>query len=323
MDRGGTVKILDMGLARFFRDEGDDLTKKFDENCVLGTADYCAPEQALNSHAVDIRVDIYSLGATFYYCLTGRTPFGDGTTAQKIIWHQMKEPTPIRELRPEVPQGLADGRGEDDGQAVEERYQTPAEVFEALAPWDAGDIAAAPRGRDAAAVPALARGRAPPTPARSAAPPPRRWCSRAPPGPARASGVQEPTAISRAPGSRSAKAAKSPEARDAEPEDEPCSIPAGRSGCCRPASAGPPCCSLLLGGVGLLWALSDRSKPVAVAPPARPRGTPRHAGRGPTIPFGRRSNRPRAGRSGYHSGRERGGTFTRRNTTPPSPTMAT
>ena len=67
VDRTGTVKILDMGLARFFHDEEDMLTKKYDEN-VLGTADYLAPEQALDSHGVDIRADIYSLGATFYFC---------------------------------------------------------------------------------------------------------------------------------------------------------------------------------------------------------------------------------------------------------------
>src|SRR6516165_9669120 len=58
VDRTGVVKILDMGLARFFHDEEDILTKKYDEN-VLGTADYLAPEQALDSHGVDIRADLY------------------------------------------------------------------------------------------------------------------------------------------------------------------------------------------------------------------------------------------------------------------------
>jgi serine/threonine protein kinase len=140
VDRSGTVKILDMGLARFFRDDGDDLTKKYDEDCVLGTADYCAPEQVMNSHGVDIRADIYSLGATFYFCLTGRTPFGPGTTAQKIIWHQMKEPTPVRELRPEVPEELAAVQAKMMAKAVEERYQTPVEVDEALARFDTEDI---------------------------------------------------------------------------------------------------------------------------------------------------------------------------------------
>ena len=75
VSREGTVKILDMGLARFFNDEDDILTRKFDET-VLGTADYLAPEQAIDSHTVDIRADIYSLGATFYYMLSGKTPFG-------------------------------------------------------------------------------------------------------------------------------------------------------------------------------------------------------------------------------------------------------
>src|SRR5581483_8642012 len=59
VDRTGQVKILDLGLARFFNDEDDIITKKYDEN-VMGTADYLAPEQAVDSHAVDIRADIYS-----------------------------------------------------------------------------------------------------------------------------------------------------------------------------------------------------------------------------------------------------------------------
>src|SRR6185437_15212746 len=106
VDRSGIVKILDMGLARFFHDEEDMLTRKFDEN-VLGTADYLAPEQALDSHTVDIRADIYSLGATFYFCLTGRTPFAEGTVAQKLIWHQTRQPKAIRSIRPEVTEGVA------------------------------------------------------------------------------------------------------------------------------------------------------------------------------------------------------------------------
>src|SRR3954470_21247217 len=106
VDRGGIVKVLDMGLARFFNDEEDILTKKYDEN-VLGTADYLAPEQALDSHGVDIRADIYSLGATFYFCLTGKTPFSEGTVAQKLIWHQTRQPKPVRSLRGDVSEGLA------------------------------------------------------------------------------------------------------------------------------------------------------------------------------------------------------------------------
>lgn len=134
VDRNGIVKVLDMGLARFFLDEEDVLTKKYDEN-VLGTADYLAPEQALDSHGVDIRADIYSLGATFYFCLTGKTPFAEGTVAQKLIWHQTRQPKPIRSLRPEVPEDLVavidKMMAKDPGQ----RYQTPQAVAEALAPF--------------------------------------------------------------------------------------------------------------------------------------------------------------------------------------------
>ena len=89
VDRKGLVRILDMGLARFFRNDEQTLTKNFDEN-VLGSVDYLAPEQAEDSHDVDIRADIYSLGATFYFLLTGRTMFGEGTVPQKLMWHLQK-----------------------------------------------------------------------------------------------------------------------------------------------------------------------------------------------------------------------------------------
>src|SRR4029077_2617954 len=106
IDRQGVVKILDMGLARFFHDEEDLLTKQYDET-VLGTADYLAPEQAVDSHSVDIRADIYSLGATFYYLLTGRTPVGEGAVAQKLLWHQSRQPKPVTEYRKDVPPDLS------------------------------------------------------------------------------------------------------------------------------------------------------------------------------------------------------------------------
>jgi serine/threonine protein kinase len=134
VDRNGIVKVLDMGLARFFHDEEDLLTKKFEEN-VLGTADYLAPEQALDSHAVDIRADIYSLGATFYFCLTGRTPFAEGTVAQKLIWHQTRQPKPIRQLRPQTPEGVSAIVERMMAKDAGQRFQTPGAVAEALAPW--------------------------------------------------------------------------------------------------------------------------------------------------------------------------------------------
>jgi serine/threonine protein kinase len=134
VDRTGIVKVLDMGLARFFHDEEDVLTKKFDET-VLGTADYLAPEQALDSHGVDIRADIYSLGATFYFLLTGSTPFSEGTVAQKLIWHQTRQPKAMRTIRPEIPAELAAVVEKMMAKDPAQRYQTPWEVVEALSPW--------------------------------------------------------------------------------------------------------------------------------------------------------------------------------------------
>ena len=94
LDRSGTIKILDLGLARFFHDQGDNLTREHDANAILGTADYLAPEQAIDSHLVDNRADVYSLGMTFYYLLAGTAPFAHGTLNQKLIWHQLRQPRP-------------------------------------------------------------------------------------------------------------------------------------------------------------------------------------------------------------------------------------
>ena len=78
---GKTVKILDMGLARLDQPAADDdkSSTMTQEGAVMGTPDYIAPEQALESHTVDIRADLYSLGCTFYFLLTGRVPFPGGT----------------------------------------------------------------------------------------------------------------------------------------------------------------------------------------------------------------------------------------------------
>jgi tRNA A-37 threonylcarbamoyl transferase component Bud32 len=134
VDRSGTVKILDMGLALFADARSPNLTDKLDRRSVLGTADYMAPEQAQDSHSVDIRADLYSLGATFYYLLTGNPPF-TGTMAQRIIAHQVRPPKPVRELRPEVPAELAAVLDKMLAKEPADRYQMPAEVVEALEPW--------------------------------------------------------------------------------------------------------------------------------------------------------------------------------------------
>jgi hypothetical protein len=133
--RDGTAKLLDLGLARFYKDHGDLLTLKYDDKIVLGTADYVAPEQVANSHAVDIRADIYALGATLYFLLAGHPVFTSGTVSQKLLWHRTKEPTPIRQIRPEVPEGLAAVLARMMAKDTAARYQTPAQVAADLEPF--------------------------------------------------------------------------------------------------------------------------------------------------------------------------------------------
>ncbi|QEG24382.1 serine/threonine protein kinase [Mariniblastus fucicola] len=103
----GSIKILDLGLALFNTEGEESLTVLYNEK-VMGTADYLSPEQAVNSHEVDHRADIYSLGCTLYFLLTGRPPFDKGTLAQRIAMHQTKEPDSILESREDCPQGLVD-----------------------------------------------------------------------------------------------------------------------------------------------------------------------------------------------------------------------
>ncbi|GAB4151403.1 MAG: hypothetical protein Tsb009_26760 [Planctomycetaceae bacterium] len=135
VDSNGVVKILDLGLARFFADgEDESLTVAHDEK-VLGTADYLAPEQALDSHNVDARADVYSLGCTFYFLLTGHPPFTEGTLAQRLMAHQTKEPPPVENDRPDTPESLSVIIRKMMAKNVEERYQTAAEVSEQLTAW--------------------------------------------------------------------------------------------------------------------------------------------------------------------------------------------
>ncbi len=130
----GTIKLLDLGLVRMTAIDDSPLTEQFDQS-ILGTADYLAPEQAVASSRVDIRADLYSLGATFYYLLAGRTMFPEGRMAQKLMWQQLREPTPIRDLRPELPAGLAKVIHQLLAKDAAARYQTPTDLLTALAPW--------------------------------------------------------------------------------------------------------------------------------------------------------------------------------------------
>jgi eukaryotic-like serine/threonine-protein kinase len=123
----GNVKILDFGLARLGESD-DDSSVLTQEGSVMGTMDYLAPEQARDSHTADIRADLYSLGCTMYFLLTGQAPFPGGSVTEKMLKHQFNQPTPLLMLRPEVPEAVADIVDKLMAKRPEDRYQTPAEL---------------------------------------------------------------------------------------------------------------------------------------------------------------------------------------------------
>ena len=128
----GVVKVTDLGLARGTEDEEHSLTVAHDEK-VLGTADYLAPEQALDSHAVDHRADIYGLGCTLYFSLCGHGPFTEGTLTQRLMAHQTQPPPPIESLVEGVPPDLAGAVARMLEKRPEDRFQSMDEVADALA----------------------------------------------------------------------------------------------------------------------------------------------------------------------------------------------
>jgi serine/threonine-protein kinase len=131
----GVVKILDLGLARWHRPIDEVTAGLTAPNALLmGTLDYMAPEQALDFHQVDIRADIYSLGCTFYYLLTGRPPFPDCTLAQKLHRHQTAEPMPVEQLRGDVPSDLLPVLRKMMAKRPQDRYQLPGEIAQLLSP---------------------------------------------------------------------------------------------------------------------------------------------------------------------------------------------
>jgi serine/threonine protein kinase/Leucine-rich repeat (LRR) protein len=130
-----TVKVLDMGLARLdpLAADDDKSSTMTHEGMVMGTPDYLSPEQAQESHTVDIRADLYSLGCSFYFVLTGRVPFPGGTLIDKLFKHRLEEPKPVECLRSDLPLGLAAVVRKLMAKKPEDRYQTPAQLTAALA----------------------------------------------------------------------------------------------------------------------------------------------------------------------------------------------
>ncbi len=124
----GVAKLADLGLAIDLADD-DRVTR---DGATVGTFDYVAPEQARHSHQADIRSDIYSLGCTLYHMLSGQVPFPSPSLPEKLFAHQAIEPTPIEQLVPNLPPGMAEIVATMMRKQPEERYATPTQVIQAL-----------------------------------------------------------------------------------------------------------------------------------------------------------------------------------------------
>jgi serine/threonine protein kinase len=184
----GLVKILDFGLARFAQEtssaaapkkevgsfttlddpakaDGPKLPTPFFgrpltlTGAVMGTPDYMAPEQVRDPHSADIRADIYSLGCTLYFLITGNVPFPAATVVEKLLAHDEQTPLPLTDVRAGVPPGLVGVFERMTARDPARRYQTPAEVARALEPFTTAEGGTV----------------VPPEPAAARQPPWRRW----------------------------------------------------------------------------------------------------------------------------------------------------
>lgn len=130
------IKLLDMGVARMLTlggaTPGESLSTLTQGGSVIGTADYIAPEQLENPHGADIRADLYSLGCTFYFVLTGRVPFPGGSLISKLDKQRWQNPTAIESLRGDVPPAVIRVVAKLMEKKPANRFDTPGRLVEVL-----------------------------------------------------------------------------------------------------------------------------------------------------------------------------------------------
>jgi serine/threonine protein kinase len=128
------IKVLHFGLAKVTSERALD-TGLTQEGQMLGTPDFIAPEQTVDARSADIRADIYSLGCSLYYLLTGGPPFRANSLYELLQAHHSMDAMPLNLARPEVPIEVAAIVAKMMAKEPERRFQTPAEVADALAPF--------------------------------------------------------------------------------------------------------------------------------------------------------------------------------------------
>jgi serine/threonine-protein kinase len=135
---GGQVKILDLGLARAQNNDGSNNSTLTRIGSIVGTPEFLAPEQAKNSSDVDIRADLYALGCTFYYLLAGQAPFRGDSPTDVMLKHHTDQAASLETFRGDVPAGVQAIVKKLMAKKPEDRFQTPGELIEALAPFGRG-----------------------------------------------------------------------------------------------------------------------------------------------------------------------------------------
>ena len=128
IDENGTVKILDMGLARIEGATGAqaELTST---GAVMGTVDYMAPEQALSSKLADARSDIYSLGISLWYLLMGKCAYDGDSLMAKLLAHREAPIPSLHQIRPDVPESVDVIFQKMVAKQPQNRYQSMAPVI--------------------------------------------------------------------------------------------------------------------------------------------------------------------------------------------------
>lgn len=171
LDAAGTVRVLDLGLARVVGAGGDDDDRQATQDrgltgtgVIMGTVDYLSPEQSKDSKRADHRADIYSLGCTFHFLLSGKPPYPRETVMQRLLAHHQDEVPSLRASRPEIPRPLDAAFRRMLAKHPDHRPQTMARVIEELEACRGprtsgklllvfGDEAAGPAAEPAASLP--------------------------------------------------------------------------------------------------------------------------------------------------------------------------